>query len=120
MIHGRDAFTGVIAYWQDLDAAERKEVLVGSDKSPKRLRETKATEVEALEEANAEWNRIRRAGASFDVDLVEGRPDVYPETPVTANGWKADIDENPWIVTQVSHIISDSAYTTGIEMEVAS
>jgi phage protein D len=114
----RDSFTGVIAYWQDLDAAERKQVLVGSGETPKRMRETKATEAEALEEAKAEWNRIRRAGASFRVDLAEGRPDLYPETPVTAEGWKADIDETPWIVTRVSHSMSDSAYTAGVEMEV--
>ena len=118
VINDRDAFTGVIAYWQDMDAAERKEVLVGSDKSPKRMRETKATEVEALQEANAEWKRIRRAGASFSMDLAEGRPDLYPETPVTAEGWKGDIDDTPWIVTQVSHSITDSAYTGSINMDV--
>jgi phage protein D len=118
VINDRDAYTGVIAYWQDMDAAERKQALVGSDQTPKRMRETKATEAEALEAAKAEWNRVRRAGATFSVDLSEGRPDLYPETPIIAKGWKSDIDETPWIVTQVSHNVSDSAYTGSVAMEV--
>lgn len=120
VINDRDAFTGVIAYWQDIDAAERKKVVVGSEERPRRLRENHATEQEALEAAQAEWNRVKREGAQFSVTLAEGRPDLYPETPVRAVGWKEDIDETPWVVTQVSHSITESAYTSGVQMEVRS
>ncbi|MEJ2418436.1 MAG: phage late control D family protein [Exilibacterium sp.] len=117
IINDRDAFSGVIEYWHDINTAERHRVLVGSDKKPKRLRETSVNEKEARENARAEWNRIRRAGASFTLELAEGRPDLYPEKPVIADGWKPEIDDTPWIITQVTHSIRN-AYTANVQMEV--
>ncbi|MEJ2415749.1 MAG: contractile injection system protein, VgrG/Pvc8 family [Exilibacterium sp.] len=117
IINDRDAFSGVIAYWHDINTAERQRVLVGSDQKPKRLREMSTSEKEARETARAEWNHIRRAGASFTLELAEGRPDLYPGKPVIANGWKAEIDNTPWIITQVTHSIQ-STYTASVQMEV--
>ncbi|MCK9506431.1 MAG: phage late control D family protein [Porticoccaceae bacterium] len=114
----RDAFSGVIAHYHHIATGQREQVLVGSADNPKTLRGNFADEINALEEANAEWRRIRRAGASLHLDLAEGRADLYPETPIQARGWKADIDSTPWVATEVAHALSDSGYTCAVECEV--
>lgn len=114
----RDTYTGVIAYWNDKANAERQRVIAGSDEDPKELRSTYATEADALDAAKAEWRRLQRGGASFTLDLAEGRPELYPETPVTLSGWKGEIDATAWLITEVGHDLSDRALTSSVEMEV--
>jgi len=114
----RDAFSGVKAWWHDAATAERQPVLVGSDDNPKTLRGNYATEIDALEEANAEWRRLRRAGATLNLDLANGRADLYPETPIIARGWKAEVDDTEWVVVEVTHNLSDSGYSGAVVMEV--
>ncbi|MCL7930450.1 phage late control D family protein [Halomonas llamarensis] len=114
----REAFTGVRAYWHDPDAAERREVITGSEENPKSLRHTYATEDDATDAAKSEWQRIQRGRAECSLTLAEGRPDLYPETPTTLSGFKAVIDATPWVIVEVSHELSDSAYTSGVQMEI--
>lgn len=114
----RDAYTGVRAYWQDVDAAERAEVIIGSDDNAKALRPTYATREDAIAAATAEWQRIQRGGARCTLELAEGRPQLYPETPARLRGWKAEIDATPWLITKVAHSLTDAAYTCRIELEI--
>lgn len=118
VITDRDAFTGVLAYWNDTVHAERKEVIAGETDNLKRLRPTYASEEDALAAAQSEWQRIQRGGAEFRLDLAEGRPDLYPETPVQLVGWKRQIDETDWVITELVHTMSDSAYTMALSMEL--
>lgn len=114
----RDAYTGVVAQWHDDGAAEPREVIAGIADEPKRLRPTYATQDDAIAAAQSEWQRLQRGGAAFTLDLAEGRPELTPETPVTLSGWKREIDATAWLITEVTHDISDSAYTGGLTMEV--
>lgn len=114
----RDAFSGVIAYWHDPDAAERKEVTIESTENPKRLRHTYATEGDATQAANSEWQRIQRGGAECSLTLAEGRPDLYPETPLTLQGFKGPIDAKAWVITEVTHEMNESAYTSALQLEI--
>ncbi|ERS88728.1 phage late control D family protein [Halomonas sp. PBN3] len=114
----REAFTGVLAYWHDPDAAERAEVIAGSDENLKRLRHTYATRDDAVTAAKSEWQRLQRGGAECSLTLAEGRPDLYPETPVRLQGFKAEIDARPWLITEVTHELTDTAYTGGITLEI--
>lgn len=114
----RDAFTGVKAYWNDPDHAERQEVIAGEEENLKALRPTYATEADALAAARAEWQRIKRGAASFALDIAEGRPDLYPETPVWLIGWKPQIEATPWLIVEISHELNDTALTTALQMEV--
>lgn len=119
----RDAYTGVRAYWHDTGAAKRQSVLVGKGKDGggtagiKVLRESHATQADALEAAKAEWLRIQRGAATFALTLARGRPDVYPEMPARVRGWKPEIDANPWLVVRVEHALGDGGYTTQLELE---
>ena len=36
--------------------------------------------------ARAEWERIQRGVAEFDITLARGRPELYPEQPTTVRG----------------------------------
>ncbi|MCT8467003.1 phage late control D family protein [Chromohalobacter canadensis] len=114
----RDTYTGVIAQWHDEGAAEPREVTVGDDENPKRLRPTYATETDATAAAKSEWQRLQRGGASLTLDLASGRPELYPETPIIADGWKREIDATPWLITEISHDLSDSALTSSVDLEV--
>ena len=117
LIADREEFTGVLAYWSDLESAERKEVLVGSSDNTKRLRHTYASEAHAIEEASAELKRLQRKHSELTLELAEGRADIYPETPVTAQGYKPEIDATPWIIDEVTHNFSERGYTCSIRME---
>ncbi len=114
----RESNTGVIASWNDKDNAVRKDVLVGSDADPTRLRQTYATAEVARRAARSEWQRIQRGHAGFTLTLAQGRPDLYPETPAIVTGFKPAIDSTRWLITQVEHNLSDAAYTTTLDMEI--
>ncbi|WP_110710515.1 contractile injection system protein, VgrG/Pvc8 family [Salinicola sp. CR57] len=116
----RDDHTGVIAHWNDTAGAARQAVEVGGNDKPKTLRDTYASETDALDAAKAELRRIQRGKATFELTLAHGRADLTPETPLTLIGWKADIDGADWLITEVEDALDDNGYGTRIRCEIAS
>lgn len=114
----RDAYSGVKAYWNDTRGAERKTVLAGTDDNTKQLRPTYATEDDALAAARSEWQRIQRGLAEFELTLARGRADILPETPLTVNGYKPEIDATAWVVSEVTHNLNDGGFGTQIKCEI--
>lgn len=129
----RDTYSGVVAYWQDnksgkkqtvevngavKEGAEKNEALSGSGDNVKTLRHVYASKRNAERAARAEWDKLQRGVAKFSITLAKGRPELFPELPVTVSGFKPQIDQSPWILTQVTHNLSDSGYTNGLELEV--
>ncbi|WP_429118289.1 phage late control D family protein [Aeromonas hydrophila] len=143
----RDAYTGVIAYWQDNKAAEKKkievkrkrktkpkeerplppgvvvnkkenELLVGDSENVKELRHVYASQSNAMRAARAEWEKLQRGVAEFQITLARGRPELYPEQPTTVRGFKPQIDEADWLLTQVVHDLTDQGYTNRLQLEV--
>lgn len=82
------------------------------------LRHIYANITNAKRAAKAEWQRVQRGAASFSMTLAYGRPELATESPVRLHGWKPEIDTATWIVTRVVHTLSDSGYTTAVELEV--
>lgn len=115
----RQSYSGVRAYWHDPKQAQRRSVLVGKSGNAKRLRESYATEADALDAASAEWRRIQRGAATFDFSLAVGRPDLAPQTPVRLQGWKAPIIDIEWLTVKVRHQLSDGGLVTQATLEVA-
>lgn len=115
----RQSYSGVRAYWHDPKRANRRGVLVGQSGNAKRLRESYATEADAREAALAEWRRIQRGAATFDVTLAEGIPTLCPQTPVRLRGWKEPWGSIEWLTVKVRHQLSDSGFTTQASLEVA-
>lgn len=136
----RDAYSGVVAYWQNDKAAKRqtvkakkpteakpsdvkvivgeKEIMVGSNDNVKTLRHIYANKQNAERAARAMWDKLQRGVATFTITLAMGRPELFPELPVNVSGFKPQIDNSDWLLTRVEHSITDTGYTTGIELEV--
>lgn len=132
----RDTYTGVKAYYQDTKGAKKGEVIANkkgktaddqgknekgvtqSASNFKVLRHTYASKANATRAANAEWQRLQRGVATLSLTLAFGRADITPESPVAVSGFKPEIDGTGWIVTKATHSLSDSGFTTAVEMEV--
>ncbi|MDB5724960.1 MAG: late control protein [Novosphingobium sp.] len=121
----RDAnYGGVEARWHDQAGATRHTVLVagtrGDDKQAKRLKRTFHSEADARAAAEAENRRIVRGAAEFTLDLPHGRPDLYPDRPVTLQGWKAEIDAHRWLIAEISHNLDGAGgLTSKLKLETA-
>ena len=113
----RDAYSGVKAYWNDTRGAERQTVLAGTEENAKQLRPTYATEDDAIAAARAEWQRIQRGMAEFELTLALGRADLLPETPLTLAGFKPQIDATAWLGSEVTHSLNDEGFTSSIKLE---
>lgn len=132
-IADRNAYTGVVAFWQDTKGGKRKaakattktkddkksdEVLVGDSENVKTLRHIYVSEKNALRSAKAMWEKLQRGMAALSITLAIGRADVYPECPVTVLGFKPEIDNADWILTKVTHQLDDSGFVTQLALEV--
>lgn len=120
---GRDKRSSVVASWHDVAGGRRRTVTAGAasdGESPRRLRRTYATEADARTAANAELGRMGRAAATLRLDMDRGRPDVFPERPVTTRGFKPQIDAARWIVDEATHTLDgDGGLKTSLTLEVA-
>ncbi|WP_419246795.1 phage late control D family protein [Serratia sp. NFX21] len=138
-IADRDAYTGVRAYWLDLEFGKKKKVTVKKRKSEKKkverssnregdyldgedgnvyvLRKTYNNEMAAKRAAAAKWQQLKRGAAEFTLTLAYGRADLYPEMHGTVTGFKTDIDKQDWIIARASHSIDGNGFTTRLEFE---
>ena len=115
----RDAFEGVKAYWSDRVNGRRKSVVAGKkDGSLKTLKETYASEQDALAAARAERQRLERGMATFELALAVGRPEITAQSPIKVTGWKEEIDGEDWLVKEVTHTLNDgNGWTSKAQME---
>lgn len=138
-IADRDAYTGVRAYWLDLEFGKKKKVTVKKRKPEKKkverssnregdyldgedgnvyvLRKTYNNEMAAKRAAAAKWQQLKRGAAEFTLTLAYGRADLYPEMHGTVTGFKTDIDNQDWIIARASHSIDGNGFTTRLEFE---
>lgn len=116
----RDAYTGVKAYWHDGKKANRTGVVAGTKVNPKVMKETFATEADALHAVKAEWQRIQRGLATMSLTLALGNPLLMPQNPVAVRGFKDRIDGTGWLAVRVEHSMDDSGLVTRVEMETGS
>ena len=134
----RDAYTGVRAYWLDLNYGKKKKVSVRrrattkkKDKSSSRegdyiegaegsvfiMRKTFQNEEAARRAAAAKWQQLQRGAAEFSITLARGRAELYPEMHSTVTGFKADIDAQDWIISKVQHDVDSNGFTTQLNFE---
>jgi phage protein D len=128
-------YTAVKAFYQDTKAAQKLEVVVEvktgnevgaedgnaiepSSDQTKVLRHTYSSEANAKRAAKAAADKLRRGVATFGLTLALGRPELFPELPARVSGFKPIIDAQDWLISQVTHALGDSGYTTALELEV--
>ncbi|KVX90752.1 late control protein [Burkholderia ubonensis] len=116
----RDSYAAVRAHYHSNGKAQRKSVAVGDEKArnTKVLPQDYATEAEARAAAQAEYARIQRQQATLNYTLALGRPELFPEMPVTVSGFKPEIDDTPWLVKKATHKLGSEGFTTELELEV--
>lgn len=113
----RGAYTGVKAQWHDKQTGEKRTAVSGGTDDAKTLKETYASEADALEAATSEQQRIERGKATFSLQLARGRPELMPQSPVTVAGFKPQIDGQGWLVKTVTHTLDGSGLVTKADME---
>lgn len=97
---------------------EQQEPITSDNAQIKSLRHTYASERTAITAAKSAFDKLKRGVATFSLNLAFGEPDLIPETPIELSGFKAEIDNTNWLITQVTHSITDNGYTCGVEMEL--
>lgn len=113
----RNAYTGVSAAWTDTRGARKRTVMAGEKGKVKRLKDTYASEADALAAARAERGRIERGKDTFEITLAYGMADLMPQAEVSVQGFKPEIDGQAWRIVKVSHSVGDGGFTTRVEME---
>ncbi|HGP1111550.1 TPA: phage late control D family protein, partial [Serratia marcescens] len=98
--------------------AAKGDYLVGADDNVFAITKIYATKAAAMRAAQAKWEKLQRGVAEFSLSLAMGRANITPETPVRVSGFKAAIDAQDWIVSKVTHDLSNSGFTTALEFEV--
>lgn len=119
-IEKREAAEGVTAAWHDRAEGKRKTHTEGKADGAKKLGKVFASEGAARTAAKSEQSRSARAPYSLDLNLALGRPDIYPEQKARVSGYKKEIDETEWLVSEVSHsITAQGGFTTSLKLEGA-
>lgn len=124
-------YTGVQTFWMDPVAKMKHPVIYTGEMAKKEniqtepsadntkvLRHVYASEANAKRAATAEFKRLQRDRATFSMTLAQGRPELYPEVPITLQGFKPFINNNPWTVARVVHDLGDNGYTMQLELEL--
>ncbi|HEY0626701.1 MAG TPA: contractile injection system protein, VgrG/Pvc8 family [Allosphingosinicella sp.] len=116
----REEGEGVTATWHDRKAAKKKDVTIGKKDGARKLSHVYATEDSAKRAARAERSRLGRRPEKLSFDLALGRAELYPERRVKAVGFKAEIDAKSWLIVEVTHSLTNTGFSTKLEMEAAS
>ncbi|PZR37191.1 contractile injection system protein, VgrG/Pvc8 family [Caulobacter segnis] len=115
----RDKYKGVTASYHEGGAARRHTTTAGEKDGSRRLKTVYASKAEADRAAAAEWTRVQRGAAEMTFALVEGRADIHPECKVRFEGYKRQVSDPTWLVTQVTHTFGDGGFTTSLQLENA-
>lgn len=98
--------------------AKEGDYLAGSEDNVFSLTTVYSSKATAMRAAKAKWEKLQRGVAEFSLTLAIGRADLYPETPVNVSGFKSVIDAQPWLISKVTHSLSNNGYTTQLDFEV--
>ncbi|MDH0894679.1 MULTISPECIES: phage late control D family protein [unclassified Pseudomonas] len=113
----RDAYTGVRAYYYEVNSAAKKEAIAGGGENLKELRHSYTDLASALQAARAEWNRLQRGTATLGYTLARARPELIPDQTYSLVGIKAEIAAIVWLGGNLRHSFTPEAFTTTLELE---
>lgn len=115
----RDTYSGVTVEYQDRAAGDRRTLTLGSADNARRLGRVYGSEASARRAAESARSSQDRKGATFSIDLAAGRPDLYPERKGRVTGFKPQIDDVEWLITEVQHQLdSGGGLRTSLQMEL--
>ena len=111
-------YDNVTASYQDKSEAKRKTVdTKGKKGKTKKLKGTYKSKGAAHAAAQAESKRIKEQQAKFSITTAYAYPAVTTESPITLQGFKAEIDALKWTVDKATHTYGKSSgLTTQLEL----
>ncbi|KQG42334.1 contractile injection system protein, VgrG/Pvc8 family [Acinetobacter baumannii] len=116
--NGTDRITGVKAYYYDTGKSKKSYVVIGDNKDNlKEIRYVHRDKKTAELAAQAEFNRCKRASQKLSYTFAFGQPNLIPEQEFVFTGLKPQIDDIVWLGTNVTHNLTDSGFTTNVELE---
>jgi len=92
---------------QKKHAVQQTAPVTSDSEQIKTLRHTYKYEASAIQGAKSAFDKLKRGVATFKITMAYGDPMLMPETTVQLRGFKAEIDNSNWLITQVSHTITD-------------
>ncbi|MNJ15710.1 phage late control protein GPD [compost metagenome] len=113
----RDSYTGVKAYYYEINSAEKKEAIAGSGDNLKELRHSYTDQASAVQAARAEWSRLQRGTATLTYTLAKGRPELTPDQTYSLLGVKAEIGAIIWLGGNLRHSFTSDSFTTSLDLE---
>ncbi|MBP4976386.1 contractile injection system protein, VgrG/Pvc8 family [Acinetobacter pittii] len=115
---GTDRITGVKAYYYDTGKSKKSYVVIGDNEDNlKEIRYVHRDKKTAELAAQAEFNRCKRASQKLSYTFAFGQPNLIPEQEFVFTGLKPQIDDIVWLGTNVTHNLTDSGFTTNVELE---
>ncbi|HCA5293433.1 TPA: DNA primase [Acinetobacter baumannii] len=116
---GTDRITGVKAYYYDTVKSKKLYVVIGDNEDNlKEIRYVHRDKKTAELAAQAEFNRCKRTSQKLSYTFAFGQPELIPEQEFVFTGLKPQIDDIVWLGTNVTHNLTDSGFTTSVELEV--
>lgn len=113
----QQAYKSVVAYWQDNDGAQRREVREGAGDPAFTIRKPFASEAAAKAGAKARKDALDRGTGSASLTVAIGNPAICADTPLSLSGFDPGLDGR-WMATKVTQSLSSNGYTTSIEAEL--
>ncbi len=115
----RDKYDAVRANYHSNGKGRRLSVTVKGEtsKNVKVLTDDYASQEEAMAAAQAEYKRMQRGKQTLAYSLARGRPEVFPETPVSFSGLKPEIDAIEWLIKSARHTLDNNGLQTELELE---
>ena len=116
---GTDRITGVKAFYYDAGKSKKLYVVIGdNEENLKEIRYVHRDKKTAELACQAEFNRCKRSSQKLSYTFAFGQPELIPEQEFVFTGLKPQIDDIVWLGTNVTHNLTDSGFTTSVELEV--
>jgi hypothetical protein len=112
----RGRYKSVQAFYQDIQAGEKKSITIGSGKPVYVIRSPLATQVQADQAARSRLDRLNRGTATLNGHL-HPRTDLFAESRINITGIRPGVNGS-WSLTKVTTKITDNGYAVSFNAEV--
>lgn len=113
----RTKYVGVIAYYHDNGAAQRKSVSAGKGSPKLTLKNSYSSRGEAEAAAKSKLQSLNSGERKMKIQGLIGDPSVSAEKIATLVGFRSGVDDSSWVIDEVTHRLDDFGYTTSLTLE---